>query len=586
MSGASGSTEASGSDGGAPRSLLAAIAATADAVAATVPYTASVPDGYRRACRSLSLSRPAAAILTAGYGIASCAAGLAVLAVAVGGPLASLVSLALITGALGIVALARYGVPFAADAKRVRTLGAAPSLVSALVLGATLWPSAERATAFATRASDTPLAARLDTHRRRAAGTPQSGLSAFAAAWGESFPALERAVGLVERATAAQASERPAILDSARRQILDGTRDEMAAFAAALRGPATGLYAFGVLLPLAMVSLLPAAAAAGVPVTGPALAGLYGVALPAALLVASAWLLGRRPVAFPPKPIPRSHPDVPATALPAVMAGVAGAVAGGGLATALVAPWATPVGALGTGTGTALVFRYRPAKRVRDRVNAVEAGLPDLLSSVGRRLDAGQSVESALAEAASEARSPTKEIVDAAVARQEHLRTSVEGAFLGPHGALSTLPSRRARRAATLLGTAATVGPPAGESLTAMGDHLDELRAVERETRRDLARITETLSNTAALFGPLVGGATVALSGTMGGGGQFSAVPSATLGPVVGWYVLVLAVLLTALSTGLHRGLDRALVGYRVGLALLSATATFLAAVVATGLLV
>lgn len=579
-----GASEAPRSSGSVARSLLATVSAT---VAAAVPSTVSVPDGYRRACRSLSLSPSAEAILTAGYVIAGCLAGLAVLAAGVGGPLASFTALGLLAGAFGVAALARYGVPFAADAKRVRTLGAAPSLVSALVLGATLWPSAERAAAFATRASDTPLAARLDAHRRRATGTPRSGLGAFATAWGDAFPALERAVKHVERATAAPASERPAILDSARRQILDGTRDEMAAFAASLRGPATGLYAFGVLLPLAMVSLLPAATAAGVPVTGPVLTGLYGVVLPAALLTTCAWLLGRRPVAFPPTTVTRSHPDVPDTVLPAVIAGVAGAISGGGLANALVASWATPVGALGTGTGATLVVHYRPARRVRDRVDAVEAGLPDLLSSVGRRLDGGQSVESALAEAATEAPPPTDEIVDAAVARQEQLGMSVEGAFLGPGGALSTLPSRRVRRAATLLGTAAAVGPPAGESLTAMGEHLDELRAVERETRRDLARITETLSNTAALFGPLVGGATVALSGSMNGGsGQFSTVPSATLGPVVGWYVLVLAVLLTALSTGLHRGLDRALVGYRAGLALLSATSTFLAAVVATGLLV
>ncbi len=47
-------------------------------------------------------------------------------------------------------------------------------------------------------------------------------------------------------------------------------------------------------------------------------------------------------------------------------------------------------------------------------------------------------------------------------------------------------------------------------------------------------------------------------------------------GPGYRRYVLVLAVLLTALSTGLHRGLDRALVGYRTGLALLSATAVSL----------
>ncbi|WP_137684548.1 type II secretion system F family protein [Haloarcula mannanilytica] len=556
-------------------------------LAMAYPGTVEVPNDYRRACRLLSLPVSPEAVLTASYGIALCGSLLATVAVLLAsGALATIAVLGLLVVSLGTAALGRYGVPFAAEAKRIRTLGAAPSLVTTLVLGATLWPSAERATVFAGEAGNGLLAARLDEHHRRATGTPRSGLETFAAAWSDRFPALERAVGLVENATAAPAEERPEVLERARECILDGTRDEMAAFAASLRGPATGLYAVGVLLPLAMASLLPAAAAAGVPVTGPVLIGTYGVVLPAALLVACCWLLGRRPVAFPPVTVPWSHPDVPDTVLPAVVAGIAAGTAGWFLAAALVAEWAAPIGALGAGVGSALVVHYRPVSAVRDHVTAVEAGLPDALSAVGRRLDRGQSVEAALVEAVDETPDPTSGVIEAAVARQERLGTSVEGAFLGPGGALADVPSHRVRRVVTLLDTAATIGPPAGESVTTMGEHLDALRAIERETRRDLAQITETLSNTAALFGPLVGGATVALAGSMGGGEQFETIPSALLGTVVGWYVLVLAVLLTVLSTGLHRGLDRALVGYRTGLALLSATATFLVAVVATELLV
>ena len=572
---------------GSNESVDGAGTAVASALATAYPGTAEVPDEYHRACRLLSLSTPPETVLTASYGVAVASALLAVVVVSVmRGPVATALGLGVLALSLSVAALGRYGVPFAAEAKRIRTLGAAPSLVTTLVLGATLWPSAERAAAFAGRAGTGQLAAGLERHRQRAAGTPRSGLGAFASAWGDRFPALERAVGLVESATAAPAEERPEILGRARKRILDGTRDEMAAFASSLRGPATGVYAFGVLLPLAMASLLPAAAAAGVPVTAPVLVGSYGIALPTALLVACCWLLGRRPVAFPPATIPRSHPDVPATALPSVAAGVVAGTGGWLLADAFVAAWAAPVGALGAGVGSALVVHYRPVAEVRDHVTAVEAGLPDALSAVGRRLDRGQSVEAALVEAAAETPPPTSAVIEAAVARQERLGASVEGAFLGPGGALADVPSRRARRVAVLLDTAATIGPPAGEAVTTMGEHVAALQAIERETRRDLSQVIETLSNTAALFGPLVGGATVALAGSMGGGERFAAVPDTLLGPVVGWYVLVLAVLLTALSTGLHRGLDRALVGYRVGLALLSATATFLAAVVATGLLV
>ena len=169
--------------------------------------------------------------------------------------------------------------------------------------------------------------------------------------------------------------------------------------------------------------------------------------------------------------------------------------------------------------------------------------------------------------------------------RQSQLRIGVEAAFDGEYGALETVPSERARGAARLLGAATREGPPAGRALVETADHLDDLRRVEREARRDLAQVTSTLGNTAAFFGPLVGGATVALADSVGTTGALegSAPETAALGPAIGVYVLLLAVVLTALSTGLSRGLDRATVGYRTGAALLAATVTYLVAFRATG---
>jgi hypothetical protein len=148
------------------------------------------------------------------------------------------------------------------------------------------------------------------------------------------------------------------------------------------------------------------------------------------------------------------------------------------------------------------------------------------------------------------------------------------------------VPSGRARGVARLLGTATREGPPAGRALVETADHLDDLRRVEREARRDLAQVTSTLGNTAAFFGPLVGGATVALADAVGTAGALEggAPETAGLGLAVGAYVLLLAVLLTALSTGLARGLDRATVGYRTGAALLAAAATYLVAFRATAM--
>jgi Flp pilus assembly protein TadB len=547
----------------------------------------TVPDGYRRACRLLGLSIRAETVLASSYALAGGVwlVGLALLA-AGAGPVAVVAGAGALVASVGIALVGRYGVELAAQARRIRALGAAPEVVATLVLGTTLWPSAERAAAFAERAGDGLLANSLAAHRRRADNTPRSGLGAFGSEWAEEFPALSQAVTRVRRSALVTPEERETLLASARRGILDGTRDEMATFAADLKAPATALYAFGVLLPLAFVALLPAVGAAGIPVTAPVLVVSYGIVLPGALVVASAWLLAKRPVAFPPAPVPRSHPDVQSGPLPAVgTAGVVGAIAW--LASVVLLPsWAPPIGALGLATGSALVVYYRPVKQVRDHVRAVEEGLPAMLSAVGRRVDRSESVEAALSAAVDATPDPLATVLEDTAERQATLGLGVEASFCGPYGTLDTLPSPRLRRAAVLLGAAADIGPPAGETIATMGTHLEELGEVERRTRRQLAQVTGTLSNTAALFGPLVGGATVALSATMGSGGPIESVPTAALGPVVGWYCLVLAAVLTALSTGLHRGLDRALVGYKVGLALCGATATFLASVVATGLLV
>jgi len=548
----------------------------------------TVPPAYRRACRLLDVTTDPATLLGAGYtvGAAGSLLGLALTMVR-SGAVATVGGVGFVVAAAGVGAVCRYGVVLAAQAKRIRSLGTAPSLVVTLVLGMALWPTAERAAAFTATAGRGLLTESLNAHRHRARGSPHSGLQAFASEWGEQFPALKRSIGRIERAAVAPVEDREAILAAARRQILDGTRDEMAQFAANLRGPATALYAFGVLLPLAMIALLPAAAAAGVPVTPSLLVVTYGILLPAGLVVASAWLLAQRPVAFPPATIPRSHPEVPSSRLPAVASGVFGAILGWFVGGLTVPGWGPPIAALGAGSGLALVVHYRPVAVVRNHVDAVEAGLPDLLAAVGRRVDHGQSVEAALDEAVGVTPDPLSSVLDRTLDRQRTLGIGVEAAFRGDHGTTETVPSPRLGRAATMLGVAADIGPPAGETITTMGDHLDSLAAVERETRRDLAQITGTLSNTATLFGPLVGGATVSLAGTMdGGSGSLGTVQTAAVGPVVGWYCLVLAAVLTALSTGLHRGLDRALVGYRVGLALCSATATYFAAAVATGILV
>jgi Flp pilus assembly protein TadB len=502
------------------------------------------------------------------------------LAVVLGHPAVVLVAVGL---GYGTVVAARGAMVALANARRSRTLGSAPELVARAVLQTRVAPTAEGAAAFAAE-TEGRLGDRLAEHVRRARGSPRSGLGQFADGWRDSFPALHRSLTLVDAAAGAPPEERDRALDRAMTAILDGTRDRAADAADAIRGPATALYAFGVLLPLALVGVLPAAGAAGLHATLPAIVVLYDLLLPAVLLGASGWLLAGRPVAFPPASVGRDHPDVPSRQWPRVAVGFGVGALAWLVAQSVLPGWTRPVVAVGMGVGTALVFCFRPVVAVRDRIDRLEASLPDALYLVGRRVADGIAVERAVADVVDELDGVAGEVFRAAARRQVQLRVGVETAFDGEYGALDAVPSQRARGAARLLGAATREGPPAGRALVETADHLEDLRRVERDARRDLAQVTSTLGNTAAFFGPLVGGATVALADSVGTTSALDggAPATAALGVAIGAYVLLLAALLTALATGLSRGLDRATVGYRTGTALVAATVTYVAAYGAT----
>jgi hypothetical protein len=507
------------------------------------------------------------------------------LAVSLLGPL----GVGVATLSLGLFALAGYAVlslpTLLATARRARALGGAPEVVGLAVLRARVAPTPEGTATFAAEHGRGPLAASLREHVRRARGAPGAGWESFVDSW-SGDRGLARAVSLLRAGVDAPDAERGRLLDRAFGAALDGARERSASFAADARGPVGAVYAFGVVLPLALVAALPAAQGAGLPVSTAALAVVYDLLLPAGLLAACAWVLARRPAAFPPEPVPASHPDVPDRKLRTVAAALgAGALAA--LASLALLPAWTLATAPGVAAGAALVAWFRPVYAVRTDVTELEAGLPDALSLVGRRLGRGEPPETALA-AAERANGPAGEAFAAAAGVQRRLRTGVREAFLGEYGALADVPSPRAHAAAELLALAAREGPHGGHVLVELADHIDDLRGVEDETRRELAGLVSTLRNTACCFAPLVGGVTVALAGRLAAeatGRFLEPIAVEPLGAVVGVYVLLLAALLAGFAAALERGLDRARIGYHVGIALLAAGTIYPVAAGGAGLL-
>ena len=590
------------------------------------PEASTASEELRRAVAFLGWDVPAECVVNSGYrvGVAVGTVVTVVTAVVAGAVTAAPVGLA---AGVGAVHATHRAPVWLASLRRTRALGAAPGLVGRLVLRMRLDPSTERAVEFAARTGDGPLARALLRHERGSADGPTSGLRAFAREWRPWFPAIDRAVALVRTAATAPPERRGRCLDRALDATLSGTTDRLASFVGDVRAPVSALYAFGVLLPLALIALLPAGAAAGVAIGSGLVAGLYLVALPLGLTAASAWLLSRRPVAFPPPRIGGDHPDVPGRRGHALVAGfVLGAVAAI-VSARTVAAWAWPVAGVGVGAGTALFIFARPRRAVLSEVRDIERGLPDAMTVIGGDVAEGIAVETAVANAGERLDGATGDVFERAGRRSDTLRVGVREAFLGRGGPAAAVPSPRLGGAVALLAVAAREGRPAGDVLLELADQLESLRDLERDARRQLATVTGTLSNTAAVFAPLVGGATVALAtgigavdvGGLGAGaaagadafggglgveggtgaagagaaGSESATPDGAtilsvpvLGRIVGAYVLLLAALLTGLATGLERGFDRTLVAYRIGIALPTATATFLVAFGGAGLLI
>ncbi len=558
------------------------------------PWAVNPSDELTRACRFLGWKMPAATVVQAGYTV-GVVVGIGVLLIAGGlapelTPLWAVVSVG--AGIVGVHTIHRTPV-ILARLKRTAALGAAPGLIGRAVLRMQIEPSEEAAIAFAAETGSGPLAASLAGHLDQAAGKPGSGLDSFSKEWQSWFPALRRASNLLQAAGDAPPARRERTLDRALEAVLDGTRTRMQAFVSGVSGPVTGIYAFGVLLPLALVAVLPGARIAGIAITVPMIIGVYDIVLPVALLTATGWVLLQRPVAFPPPPVSRSHPDIPDRRWPALAAGITGAVGGGVIAWQLIDPWTGPIAVVGGGVGSGLVVWYRPVITVRDRVRAIERDLPDALFMIGRRVTDGRSVERGIEHAAETLNGPMKEILAETIHQQRVLMIGIKQALLGEYGALNTVPSPRTKGMATLLALAGDEGQPAGHAIVAMADHLEELQGVEQSLRQQLTQVTGTIRNTAAVFGPLVAGATVALAdglealgATTAETGTTAALSVATLGTAIGVYVLILAVVLVVLATSIEYGFDRATIGYRVGGTVLAATVTFLVAYRGAGLLI
>lgn len=503
---------------------------------------------------------------------------------------------------------------------KIHSLGDIPEILSYIVMSMKLVPNMERAIHFAAENSFRPLAKDLkkliwDIQIRVYSNTDDA-LIAFANQWGKNSEYFKRSLHLVKSSTnEPDEAQRIITLNKSLDIVLDGTKTMMDGFAGRLKTPTYVLYSIFILIPLALVALIPAVSIVGVRIDSITLVLIYNIVLPLATFFYSEYILLQRPATFAPPQISNKHPElskmrsIRKTTI--IIALIAGAVIGfsgyillylgnplniiseeamtGLVPTTFPVIWAI----------TAMVTIYcmgisAPYKKIRDGIKQIENEFADALFVLGRRISEGKSAEEAFAHTSETMKGSKIGETFADVAKNLiSMRTTLHGAiFNEEYGAFKDVYSDRVHTTMRLFTESVHKShEAAGMAVIKLADHLKELQEVESNIKRSLDDATSTMRSTAMIFAPLIGGVTLALSEVIqkiliniakesrllpeefnigsimkqAGAGMTQSISPDIFLLAAGIYMIILVVILTRFAGGIEYGDDKPQFMYDLG---------------------
>ncbi len=424
---------------------------------------------------------------------------------------------------------------------KIHSLGDIPEIQSYIVMSMKLVPNMERAIAFAAGNSLKPLAKDLqkliwDIHIRVYSSIDEA-LIAFANRWGKNSEYFKRSLHLVRSSTnEPDEAQRIMTLNKSLDIVLDGTKTMMDGFAAKLKTPTYVLYSIFILIPLALVALLPAVGIVGVRLDALILILTYDIILPLATFLYSEYILQKRPATFSPPNISDSHPSLSNIRLIRkgiiIVSLIIGAAVGfsGHILLYLGNPFSIISQEAMTGlvpstfpivwaiTSMITVYClgvYTTYKRIRDGIKQIETEFADALFILGRRITEGRSAEEAFAYTSETMKgSKIGEVFTDVAKNLTSMRTTLHGAiFHEEYGAFKDVYSERVHTIMRLFTESIHKShEAAGMAIIKLADHLKELQEVETNIKRSLYDVTSTMRSTAMVFAPFIGGVTLALS--------------------------------------------------------------------------
>jgi hypothetical protein len=534
----------------------------------------------------------------------------------------SLTAVAACTGIVplaGMVYLSEYP-KIHAKFMKIHSLGDIPEIQSYIVMSMKLVSNMERAITFAAENSTRPLANDLkkliwDIHIRTYSSIDDA-LIAFANQWGKNSEYFKRSLHLVKSSVnEPDEAQRIITLNKSLDIVLEGTKTMMDSFSARLRTPTYVLYSIFILIPLALVALIPAVSIVGVRIDTVTLVLIYDIVLPLATFFYSEYILLQRPATFAPPHISDMHPELSGirtvkkmTIFTALTVGAIVGVSGYILvymgnpfdiisqeAMSGLLPRTFPVVWAITSIITIYCLGvYTPYKKIRDGIKQIESEFADALFVLGRRISEGRSAEEAFGHTSENMKGSNIGEVFADVAKNlTGIRTTLHGAiFNEEYGAFRYVYSDRVHTTMRMFTESVhKSNEAAGVAIIKLADHLKELQEVEDNIKRSLYDVTSTMRATAMIFAPLIGGVTLALSeviqkilqniakeaqllpdefnfgGMMNeaGTGMTQSVPPDIFLLVIGVYMVILVIILTRFAGGIEYGGDKPQFMYDLG---------------------
>jgi Flp pilus assembly protein TadB len=437
----------------------------------------------------------------------------------------------------------------------------------------------------------------------------------FANIWGKNSEYFKRALHLIKSSTSEpDEAQRIITLNRALDIVLENTKKLMENFASRLKSPTYVLYSIFILIPLALVALMPAITVVGIRFGIGTLVVLYNIVLPLATFAYAEYILMQRPATFVPQSIPDSHPELrgikkkkTTAAIISVAIAVSIALLGylwiqlgnpGNIISTATLEGILPKGLLILwGIVFAIAFylnvSYTPYRKIRDEIKKMETEFSDALFVLGRRISEGRATEEAFMHTASTMQgSQIAGAFERISLNLLSIRADILTAiFDDEFGAFKDVYSERIRTTMKLFVESAHKShEAAGVAIVKLADHLKELQDVEQNIKRSLYDMTSTMRSTAAIFAPLIAGVTMALSEVIAkilqnisnsmehlpanlipGSGQISPADlEQSIHPdlfmlSIGIYLILITVILTRFSGTIEYGGDRAQLMYELG---------------------